>query len=400
MKLGFVVLAAAALILSTVVESLPFVEHNGNATTWKILTRHVLSSAHSSQHCSFHKSPVQGVKQHIFKENYMKSEYVHHVDLFRCVAPEGKSNPEVFDPFLREEGYSCTNKELPLEHCQYYCFWSCPIAPPENRFPENAGHAINEGEYLFMVIHYENPSELTDVKVESGVEFTFSHDDKEFDTAFLKVGRYISYKNLIPPSSKNFVVPHTCTSECTEILPQPIQIFGVTFHAHDSAMEIKLEHLRNGKSLNVIAHDKHYSPGEPFKFKKLEEQVKFLPGDELRVDCTYDTSSAGGKAMIGGNSLESEMCIAFIEYYPRTMKLSACGTSTDGSAVKKFFGIEDFNSEDAINPIVSSPGYLNGKSFTEVVQSIEWNEENRAQFQELMKNGPKEKYCSVGHHFE
>ena len=67
--------------------------------------------------------------------------------------------------------------------------------------------------------------------------------------------------------------------------------------------------------MSVIAHDKHFSPDEPFKFKKLEQEVQLLPGDELRVDCTYDTTHAHGKVMIGGNSLESEMCIAFIEYY-------------------------------------------------------------------------------------
>jgi len=49
------------------------------------------------------------------------------------------------------------------------------------------------------------------------------------------------------------------------------------------AKQVKLLQLREGKEVAVIAHDVHYSPEEPFKFKKLTDQVKFYPGDEFRV---------------------------------------------------------------------------------------------------------------------
>jgi hypothetical protein len=364
-----------------------------NRQVWHMNTTHILPAVKSSQRCSFHKSPNVNHKQQIIEEIQLPSPFVHHIDIFRCSAAPGKTLSETFDEFLTPDGFDCDERIIPSQYCQYYCFWSCPFPPPENRYPSNVAHTFDGNQYMYLVTHLENPELLENVPVTAGVAFPYVTDTKEFESGFLRVGRYVSYKNLIPPNSVDFMVPHTCKSDCTKRLEQNMNIFGITFHAHESAKQVKLLHLRDGKEVSVIAHDVQYSPEQPFKFKKLEKHVQFLPGDEFLVECTYDTTWKKGQVLIGGNTLESEMCIAFIEYYPRSLKISNCGTTVSANAIHEFFGIIQMDSEENVNPKVISPTRFKGMSFTDVVKSYEWTHEERGRFQELMLNGERDAYC-------
>jgi len=98
--------------------------------------------------------------------------------------------------------------------------------------------------------------------------------------------------------------------------------------------------------------------------------------------------------MIGGNTLESEMCIAFVEYYPRSLDLTNCGTALAATAVKNFFGIQEMESEVHVNPIIKLPERFQGMSFTDVVRDYNWSSQDRLRFQDLMLNGEHDPYCT------
>jgi len=126
-------------------------------------------------------------------------------------------------------------------------------------------------------------------------------------------------------------------------------------------------------------------------------KVKFcLEMNSLQVECVFDTTSKNGKATVGGMSENSEMCIAFIQYYPKTSAIEKCGSTLSTEALHKFFGLNEVDTAtDVNNPTVLSPEKFRGKSFTEIVEQFSWTTESRNDFQELMSNGPREGYCTV-----
>jgi len=49
-----------------------------------------------------------------------------------------------------------------------------------------------------------------------------------------------------------------------------------------------LRHIRNGKELDPLAYDNHYDFNYQ-EYRKLDKEVTILPGDELIMECEYDT---------------------------------------------------------------------------------------------------------------
>ncbi|CAG7694223.1 unnamed protein product, partial [Allacma fusca] len=60
--------------------------------------------------------------------------------------------------------------------------------------------------------------------------------------------------------------------------------------------------------------DRHYDYNYQ-QYKRLPEEVKVLPGDELILECDYDNENT--HYVVGGFSARREMCIASLIHYPR-----------------------------------------------------------------------------------
>lgn len=51
------------------------------------------------------------------------------------------------------------------------------------------------------------------------------------------------------------------------------------------------------------------------EYRLLREPVWILPGDDLIVECIYDSTERAGPTL-GGYSTKEEMCLAFLLYSP------------------------------------------------------------------------------------
>jgi len=110
-----------------------------------------------------------------------------------------------------------------------------------------------------------------------------------------------------------------------------INIVSVVLHSHLAGRRLSLKHIRQGKELPRIVQDNRFD----FDYQQsytLEKEVKVLPSDDLITECIYSTQNRK-KPTLGGLTIDQEMCLAFVMYYPRT-SLAACFSVTP---VKEFF---------------------------------------------------------------
>lgn len=110
-----------------------------------------------------------------------------------------------------------------------------------------------------------------------------------------------------------------------------INVVSVVLHSHLAGRRLSLRHIRQGRELPPIVQDNQFD----FDYQQsltLEHETKILPGDELVVECVYNTRGRT-KPTFGGYAASQEMCLAFVLHYPRT-PLAACYSMTP---VKEFF---------------------------------------------------------------
>ena len=93
---------------------------------------------------------------------------------------------------------------------------------------------------------------------------------------------------------RNYVANYGyCSADCTEAgLPEDgVNVVGVVLHTHEVGAAIRFRHIRNGVELKPIHQDLSYDFNyQQFFFFGDDDEIKLLPGDQLMVECLYDTT--------------------------------------------------------------------------------------------------------------
>lgn len=113
-----------------------------------------------------------------------------------------------------------------------------------------------------------------------------------------------------------------------------IYIFASQMHTHLAGIASWTEHIREGKLMNELQRDNHYSPHFQ-EIRLLPKQVHVLPGDALIHYCLYDTTKRTN-ITLGGYSTSEEMCVTYLHYYPK-IDLEVCKSSVDTEALEAYF---------------------------------------------------------------
>ena len=77
-----------------------------------------------------------------------------------------------------------------------------------------------------------------------------------------------------------------------------IKIVGGFFHSHLAGSEMRMRHFRNGQELPLIFEDKYYDFNFQH-FKSFPDEVIILPGDDITLECQYDTSNRNNVTLSG-----------------------------------------------------------------------------------------------------
>ncbi|XP_072944513.1 MOXD1 homolog 1-like [Epargyreus clarus] len=284
---------------------------------------------------------------------------VHHMVLYECVEDHDKrqwnewaEGPGFFGPSRPGELVTCVT---PI------AAWA--MGSKGEFLPENVGIPLGErgGVSFYMLeVHYDNQA-LHEVLDSSGIRIHYTPALRAHDAALLGAGVGISALHMIPPKQKNYRTVGICSQECTNnTMPEEgINIVSVLLHAHGTAKKISLKHIRGTQELPRISEENSYDARYQ-QSRIVPGGRKFLRGDTLITECTYDTT-ARDKPILGGYSASQEMCLSFILYYPRT-ELAGCYSMTPVVEFFQTFGVKEFYglSMMDVEKIFLSSGNLDG----------------------------------------
>ncbi|XP_076454775.1 dopamine beta-hydroxylase-like [Babylonia areolata] len=275
-------------------------------------------------------------KHHIIKYEAVVEEghegLVHHMELFHCDAGPGRQVPLYSGPGEAERVPPA------LQPCQHVLgAWA--MGAEAMVYPEEAGVPIGGEDFsrfVLLEVHYNNPQHLTGLVDSSGMRFHVTRKLRAHDAGIMQLGLTYTDKMAIPPRQRMFTLTGYCTQQCTEagLPPSGVTAFASQLHTHLTGKRVRTRHLRAGVELPEINRDDHYSPHYQ-EIRRLPFPRVVLPGDELVTSCD-DSTLDRDHVTVGGLSIQQEMCVNYVHYYPR-VQLEVCKSSVDTVALGAFF---------------------------------------------------------------
>ncbi|XP_011497249.1 PREDICTED: MOXD1 homolog 1 [Ceratosolen solmsi marchali] len=314
----------------------PTIDDN-NLIKWDVkLNQFTISNTSDTIYwCKIFKAPKLQQKHHMIGYTPLVEKFnealVHHVILYECA-----STQPILSEHARLAGAYCYSPTMPKE-------WDSCMQPvlawthgsQGEWYPEHVGFPIAEhvkGSYYMLEVHYNNKISKQTID-SSGVRLYLTSNLRKMEAGILVAGIAVSPLHMVPPQQKEYATAGYCTPQCTNKMfdTDGINIVSVVLHSHLAGRRLSLKHIRHNKELPPIIQDKHFNFDYQQSFT-LEQEAKIMPGDELVVECVYNTLDRN-RPTFGGYAAYQEMCLAFIVHYPRTL-LAACYSMTP---VKEFF---------------------------------------------------------------
>ncbi|KAG3277338.1 putative DBH-like monooxygenase protein 2 [Ictidomys tridecemlineatus] len=307
--------------------------------------------------CTFLPLPIVSKKHHIYKFEPKLVEHnetmVHHILVYAC------GNASVLPKGIND----CYGADPDFSLCsQVIVGWA--VGGTSYQFPDNVGISLGtplDPQWIRLEIHYSNFHNLPGVYDTSGIRLYYTSHLREYDMGVLQLGVFTFPIHFIPPGAESFMSYGLCKTEKFEEMNgtpvADIQVFGYLLHTHLAGQALQAVQYRNGTQLQTICKDDSYDFNLQ-ETRDLPHRVVIKPGDELLIECRYQTLDRDS-VIFGGPSTLNEMCLVFLFYYPRN-NISSCQGYPDIISVARELGEE-----------VSDP--MEG---TMVMSSIEWTPES------------------------
>ncbi|KAM7120515.1 putative DBH-like monooxygenase protein 2 isoform 2-T2 [Molossus nigricans] len=297
--------------------------------------------------CTFLPLPIVSKKHHIYKFEpkleYHNETMVHHILVYACgnasALPTGISDCYGADPAFH-------------------------LCSQSYQFPDDVGISIGtplDPQWIRLEIHYSNFHNLPGVYDSSGIRVYYTAQLRTYDMGVLQLGFFTFPFHFIPPGAESFLSYGLCKTEKFEEMngaPMPdIQVYGYLLHTHLAGRALQAVQYRNGKQLRTVCKDDSYDFNLQ-ETRDLPHRVEIKPGDELLIECQYQTLDRD-TLTFGGPSTMNEMCLVFFFYYPRN-NISSCMGYSDIIYVAHALGEE---ASDAMEGVMA-------------VNNVEWTPES------------------------
>ena len=329
--------------------------------TWDIHADNLLlpQDDHTHYWCRIYRAPDLNRKHHMIALEPLiqpgHEPYVHHMVLYECHVPAdqveaaGATTADWFQRHVDQPGQPCYSPNMPAEwsFCLATNAWAWAVGSVGERLPEHTGMPLGEqfggATYFMLETHYDNPALHAPLVDSSGIRIHYTDQLRPYDTGMMLIGSEVNFLQFIPPKQDLFTSIGHCTAECTsQGLPESgVKIVSGVLHSHLAGRRMKLRHVRRGVELPVILEDNHYD----FNYQASRiprNETTVYPGDQLIVECGYDTRSRDAPTF-GGLSTRDEMCLVFVLYYPRSSladcrSLPALHTLTSALGIHEMYG--------------------------------------------------------------
>ena len=125
-----------------------------------------------------------------------------------------------------------------------------------------------------------------------------------------------------------------------------------------------------------------------------EDPVVLLPGDELIFNCLYNTKSRS-EFTHGGQSIQEEMCLNFLYYYPR-MDIPNCG-STYNAATSFNAALDSFQCNN-----IDVNGSTTHEELVGRANNIEWTDKisRTLEISSILDSNKMKIHCGIDHPFD
>ncbi|XP_056150518.1 DBH-like monooxygenase protein 2 homolog [Lampris incognitus] len=288
-----------------------------------------IPAVHTYYHCKVMKLPKLNGKHQIYRiePSIEHVDIVHHMLLYSCPS-------SVSEAYNRQ-----CNKGGDEDLCiRVVATWG--VGGGAFEFPENAGISIageNADVFYRLEIHYNNPTSKAGRRDSSGLKLYYTAKLRQHDVNILMTGLLVApYPHYqIPPGTAQFHTYGVChTTAFSKFVEEPVpdlQVFAVSMHTHLAGRRVRVGHFRNGTQIDFMSLDENYN----FEMQQITAlgSIKTLKqGDELLVECTYNTTSRTGFTKMGFATTD-EMCLAFLFYYP-AIDISTCVSHPNMEYVK------------------------------------------------------------------
>ncbi|XP_065886142.1 DBH-like monooxygenase protein 1 homolog [Dysidea avara] len=261
------------------------------------------------------------------------------------------------------------------------------VFPEEVAFPIGGDDKVHT--HFVLEMRYDNPNFIPDIIDSSGMRLYYVKQPRQFNSSMISVGYLTRPQMVIPPRVDRYTVYGYCSKRCTAAhLPEDgVTIFSNLFHTHVIGVYLKLRHIRNGKELPPIDANLHHDSA--FQQHTAIPLVKVLPGDELILECGYNSSNRGFTTF-GGESTREETCLAFISYYPAT-PVTACASITNLASYHQW--LMEFVPEENHQAIIESLANKDPVAAEPLFNSLNWTVDNHQIFQQVGRDGEQLMYC-------
>lgn len=159
--------------------------------------------------------------------------------------------------------------------------------------------------------------------------------------------------------------------------------------------KILVRHFRGKSELPYLAEENNYDFNFQ-DFQRFDEKRVILPGDQITVECTYNTESLE-RPMFGGLSTKEEMCMVFLVYFPRMKGVRTCLSGLTPQTVMKLSSVGQVASidENDMNPTVVLPREHANEKLSAYVLESDWTFANLSEHElsYLIRYAPQKSQC-------
>jgi hypothetical protein len=193
-------------------------------------------------------------------------------------------------------------------------------APGEGPYalPDNLGAPFGgtDGFQSFRIeIHYNNPDLVPGILDSTGIRLYYTTQIREFDVGVLSLGDPLIRLEGVSVESGLTSHAFRCPSSCTSLsLKVPVTVIKETLHMHRTGVRAVNEQIRGGEVVRAGVVD-FFNFNQQGNQAIQQETYQLQPGDSFNTECFYRNPDGAEF----GYSSQQEMCIGFLQYYPRQL---------------------------------------------------------------------------------
>jgi hypothetical protein len=246
-------------------------------------TEYTLQPGEEKYFCWTFYSPE--VEQGVTRVEPINGQLVHHVALFKTLAPE-------------EDGFHECNQIIKTT---WEPIWAGGAGADPLDLPAGVAFKIAPVTQYVVQYHLNNPSDEP-VTERSGINLTYADPAPLIAAGLFALG---SFNLTIPAGAMDFQQIIECSAD------RMMNVFAAFPHMHKLGKSLVFEAGPSAaEAQTMYAKDPWIfgdQPMEPVDFQ-------ITPGTFLRATCTWDNTTGG--EVVFGESSENEMCFMTVFYYP------------------------------------------------------------------------------------